>query len=186
MVSAKPSASAQTKAAALSASDRTTVLKALEEGRRKSRVKDFFGALSAFDRALALAPDDARVLSEVGWAALNAGDLTRADAANRRALANVKEKTLRAQILYNAGRVAEAKKDSEAARKAYAESLALRDNAEVKKRLDGVSGSGATAASSCTTTAPRRTTRPGAFAAAFSCDHRCGGLARTGIDAMPL
>jgi hypothetical protein len=154
MVSAKPSASAQTKAAALSASDRTTVLKALEEGRKKSRAKDFAGALSAFDRALALAPDDARVLSEVGWAALNAGDLTRADAANRRALANVKEKTLRAQVLYNAGRVAEAKKDSEAARKAYAESLALRDNAEVKKRLDGVSGSGAPAAPSCDAGAP--------------------------------
>lgn len=83
MVSAKPSASAQTKAAALSASDRTTALKALEEGRKKSRAKDFAGALSAFDRA-----------------------------------------------------------------------LALRDNAEVKRRLDGVSGSGAPAAPSCDAGAP--------------------------------
>lgn len=130
------------------------MLKALEEGRKKSRAKDFVGAIAAFDRALALAPDDVRVLAEVGWAAFNAGDLARADAANRRALANVTDKTLRAQILYNAGRVAEEKKDSEAARKAYAESLALRDNAEVKRRLDGVSGSGAPAAPSCDAGAP--------------------------------
>src|SRR5688572_19989827 len=71
MVSAKPSASAQTKAAPLSASDRKTVLKALEEGRKNARAKDFDGAISAFKRALALTPDDARVLAELGWAALN-------------------------------------------------------------------------------------------------------------------
>jgi tetratricopeptide (TPR) repeat protein len=124
----------------IAAADRKKALKLLEEGRKKARAKDFSAALAAFDQALALTPDDARVLSEIGWAALNTGALDRADKANRRALALTKQPVLRAQILYNQGRVAEAKKDNEAARKAYAASLALRDNAEVKKRLEGVGG----------------------------------------------
>ncbi|MFT3765375.1 MAG: tetratricopeptide repeat protein [Minicystis sp.] len=124
----------------LSRAERAKFLKPLEEGRKKARAKDFQGALVLFDQALAVAPDDARVLAEVGWAALNTGELDRADKANRRALALTKQPALRAQILYNAGRVAEAKKDTEAARKAYAESLALRDNAEVKRRLEGLGG----------------------------------------------
>ncbi|MFO0759638.1 MAG: tetratricopeptide repeat protein [Byssovorax sp.] len=147
---AAPSASAKTAAAAsakarstkapISAADRKKALALLQEGRKKSRAKDFTAALTAFDQALALTPDDVAVLSEVGWAALNAGELDRADKANKRALALVKQPVQRAQILYNAGRVAEAKKDTEAARKAYAESLSLRDNAEVKKRLDAAGG----------------------------------------------
>lgn len=133
----------------LSATDRAAYWKALDEGRKKSKAKEWKAALEAFDRALAVAPDDARVLAEVGWAALNAGDLDRAAAANRRALANVKTKNLRAQILYNAGRVAEARKDVDAAKKAYSESLALRENAEVKKRLEGVGGPPAEAKLPC-------------------------------------
>ena len=120
--------------------DRAAFLKPLDAGRRKSRAKDYAGALVEFDRALAVAPSDPRVLAEVGWAAFNANELPRAENANRRALALTKDPGLRAQILYNAGRTAEAKKDADAARKAYAESLSLRDNAEVKKRLAGVGG----------------------------------------------
>ncbi len=120
--------------------DRAAFLKPLDAGRKKSRAKDYAGALADFDRALAVAPNEPRVLAEVGWAALNANELPRADAANRRALALTKEPVLRAQILYNSGRVAEAKKDTDAARKSYAESLSLRDNAEVKKRLASVGG----------------------------------------------
>jgi len=83
-------------------------------------------------------PDDARVLSEVGWAAFQANDLARAETANARALANANAPLVRAPILYNAGRVAEARGKPDAARKAYRESLALRDNAEVRKRLAGL------------------------------------------------
>jgi tetratricopeptide (TPR) repeat protein len=99
-------------------------------------------------------PDDAVVLGEVGWAALHTGELDRAEKANRRALALTKQPKLRAQILYNAGRVAEERKDQEGARKAYAESLALRDNAEVKKRLAGVGGAPAEGALPCAAGAP--------------------------------
>jgi tetratricopeptide (TPR) repeat protein len=125
---------------ALSPDQRKAVLKALGDGRKKARAKDYKGALAAFDRALAIAPDDGRVLSEVGYAAMLGGDLTRAEAANKRALTSIHDKTLRAQVLYNAGRVAESKSATDAARAAYAESLTLRENVEVRKRLESVGG----------------------------------------------
>jgi tetratricopeptide (TPR) repeat protein len=125
---------------ALTPAQRKTVLAALDAGRKKARAKDYAGALADYDRALAIAPDDGRVLAEVGYAALLGGDLARATDANKRALKSVHDKNLRAQILYNAGRVAEAKNDKDAARAAYAESLALRENAEVRKRLESVGG----------------------------------------------
>jgi tetratricopeptide (TPR) repeat protein len=125
---------------ALTPAQRKAVLAALDAGRKKARAKDYKGALADYDRALAIAPDDGRVLAEVGYAAMLDGDLTRADDANKRALKAVHDKNLRAQILYNAGRVAEARKDQEAARAAYAESLSLRENAEVRRRLDSVGG----------------------------------------------
>jgi hypothetical protein len=125
---------------AFSRAERAAFLGPLNEGRKKSRAKDWPGAMADFERALSVAPNDARVLAEMGWAALNANELAKAETANRRALALTKEPKLRAQILYNTGRVAEAKKDMEAARSAYAASLALRDNAEVKKRLAQVGG----------------------------------------------
>lgn len=74
--SAGPDTSAAPSATAAPES-RAKFLKLLEEGRKKARAKDFAGALAAFDRALAITPDDARVLSEIGWAALNAGELGR-------------------------------------------------------------------------------------------------------------
>jgi tetratricopeptide (TPR) repeat protein len=124
----------------LDPAQRAAVLRDLEAGRKLARAKDWSGALVVFNRALALAPDDARLLAEVGWAAFQAKDFARADAANQRALAVTKNPSLRAQVLYNAGRVAEARGEKEAAKNDYADSLALRDNAEVKKRLVAVGG----------------------------------------------
>jgi tetratricopeptide (TPR) repeat protein len=125
-------------AGALSAEARASLLRHLRDGRKASSAKDWGGALKAFDQALAIAPDDARVLSEVGWAAFQANDLARAEAANKRALANTKDPKLRAATLYNSGRVAEARGQKDAATKLYRASLELRDNAEVKKRLAGI------------------------------------------------
>ena len=124
----------------LDAAQRRAVLRDLEAGRKLARAKDWSGALVVFDRALALAPDDARLLAEVGWAAFQAKDLARAEAANQRALAGTKDPPLRAQILYNAGRVAEARGDKSAAKIHYGDSLALRDNAEVTARYTAVGG----------------------------------------------
>lgn len=124
----------------LDPAQRAAVLRDLAAGRKLAQAKDWSGALVVFDRALALAPNDARLLSEVGWAAFQAKEYARAEAANQRALAVTKNPALRAQVLYNAGRVAEARGDKEAAKNDYDDSLALRDNAEVKKRLVAAGG----------------------------------------------
>ncbi len=135
--------------AAPSTDDRRAFAKALDEGRKKTRAKDYTGALADFDRALALSPDDGRVLSEIGYAAMLAGDHTRAESANRQALRVVHDPLLRAQILYNAGRSAEAKGEKEAARNLYGESLGLRENAEVRRRFTANGGTDAAPAMGC-------------------------------------
>lgn len=132
---AQPKDAGHRGAGALPAKERAKALKDLNEGRRLSRAKDWTAAMKAFESVLAVAPDDVHALSELGWAAFQANELTRAESANRRALASAKTPSVRAPILYNIGRVAEARGNRDAAAKAYAESLALRDNAEVKKRL---------------------------------------------------
>lgn len=121
--------------------DRARVAHALHEGRTKARAKDWAGALASFERGLAAAPNDPTLLAETAWAAFNTSDLAKAESAARRGLAVAKRPNLRAQILYTAGRIAEAKNESDAARRAYGESLALRDNAEVKRRLSALGGS---------------------------------------------
>lgn len=160
----------------LSPSARKTLLRELNRGRTLARAKDWQAALAAFDKALVLAPDDARVLSEVGWAALQANDLNRADAANKRALANASEPKARAAILYNTGRVAEARDQKDAARRAYTESLSLRESTEVKKRLENLGGA--------LTSDPNdglRCTKPVANVAAL-----CACLAKHADDVMML
>jgi hypothetical protein len=120
---------------------RATLLRHLNKGRELAKKADYKTALAELDKALALAPQDPRVLAEIGWAAFKAGDLARAKDANKKALAATSDTKLRAQILYNIGRVAEEQKDTEAALRAYRDSLALRDNAEVKKRFEALGGS---------------------------------------------
>ncbi len=137
---ASTATAAKTAKAKATPAERATLVKHLTEGRKLSKKKEFKQAVAELDKALAIAPKDPRVLAEVGWAAFNAGDLERAADANQKALSSTSEPMLRAQILYNAGRVAEEKKDNDAARRAYGDSLALRDNAEVKKRFEGVGG----------------------------------------------
>lgn len=115
-------------------------MKHLTAGRKLAGKKDWKGAITEFEEALKTSPKDARVLGELGWAALQAGDLAKAKDANKRALAVASNPSQRAQILYNTGRVAEEEKDLVAAKAAYAESLGLRDNKEVAKRFESVGG----------------------------------------------
>lgn len=133
-------AHARVDAGAPSSASRAAMLRDLAAGRKLAKAKDWTGASKALERALTVAPDDVHVLADLGWVAFQMNDLARAEAVNKRALANAKDPKMRAPILYNVGRVAEAKGDKEAAKRAYAESLTLRDNAEVKKRLASVGG----------------------------------------------
>lgn len=129
-------------AGGLSSKARAQVVHDIAEGRKLARAKDWPGAAKAFERAVATAPDDVHALADLGWSAFQAGDLARAEQVNKRALAHAKDPKTRAPILYNIGRVAEARGDKDAAKKAYTESLALRDNAEVKSRLASLGGAG--------------------------------------------
>lgn len=128
--------------AALTQERQLMMLHLLKNGRTFSRAKNWPEAISAFEGALAISPDDAACLSELGWAEFNANDLDKAEAANSHALANAKTPALRAPILYNVGRVAEARGDKVAAIRAYRQSLTLRANSEVKKRLTALGTDG--------------------------------------------
>ncbi|MFO0618465.1 MAG: tetratricopeptide repeat protein [Polyangiaceae bacterium] len=143
------SASSSVKVAASSApkkppapakADTQSAVKHLTAGRKLAGKKDWKGAIAEYEEALKISPKDGRALGELGFAALQAGDLAKAKDANKRALAVASAPAQRAQILYNIGRVAEEEKDTAAAKAAYGESLSLRENKEVAKRFAGVGG----------------------------------------------
>jgi hypothetical protein len=121
--------------ASLSPEARRRLRDALVRGRAASTKGDHAAAVAAFDDALAAAPGDPRALSELGWAALRAGDLARALRATQESIAGAQDPTVRAASLYNLGRIFEARKQPLRAADAYRDSLALRENATVRARL---------------------------------------------------
>jgi tetratricopeptide (TPR) repeat protein len=137
---ASAASSSSAKAPSKDAKKRAALLGHLSKGRKLAQEKKWKEALTELDKALAIEPKEGRVLSEIGWAAFNAGDLERAKKANKLALENTAQPERRAAVLYNIGRVAEEEKDKAAAKDAYAESLVLRYNAEVEKRYLAVGG----------------------------------------------
>lgn len=98
-------------------------------------------AVREFDRALDVRPADARALSELGWAAFQAGDWRRAHSANQESVRVAKNPAIRAASLYNLGRLAEALGDRQEAAEHYRASLALRPSDAVDKRLSGLATS---------------------------------------------
>lgn len=111
----------------------------LKKGRKLTLAKDYDGAVAAFDGALKAVPDDARALSERGYANLLAKkwDAARVDLlkAQRRAT----DRVLQAQIWYNLGLVEEGKGDAAAAQQAFAKSNELNPTNAAKKKLEGKS-----------------------------------------------
>ncbi len=126
----------------LSPADRRRFQAEVAEGRRLHHARDFNGALAAFTRALDVMPTDARTLSEQGWAAFFAGRLDDADAALQQAEASTDadDTRLLASILYNRGRLAEARDDQAAAIAAYQRSLRLRPHSTTYKHLTAIPG----------------------------------------------
>ncbi len=126
---------------ALSAEEQDRVRSAVAEGRRLHGAEDYAGAIESFEQALALLPDDARTLSELGWAQIFAGRLEAAESSLHRAEAGVgDDDRLRASILYNLGRVAEARGDEAVAIEAYQRSLRLRPHPATYRHLSGLAG----------------------------------------------
>ena len=107
----------------------------LHLGRAHAKGRRYGEAMREFDRALDVLPASARALSELGWAAFQAGDHERARSANQSALRLARNDALRAACLYNLGRLAEAQGDRDEALRQYRASLALRANDTVEARL---------------------------------------------------
>jgi len=107
----------------------------LRAGRAHAKGKRWGEAVGEFEKALAAVPMDDRALSELGWAALQAGDVDKAEKANADAVRVSSTPEVKAASLYNLGRVAEAKSDKDRAAALYADSLVLRPNKTVVKRL---------------------------------------------------
>ena len=107
----------------------------LESARAKvkaGRLRDAVAMLKAADTK---SPSDARILAELGYAALLAGEHDTSEQASNKALGLATEDKLRGSILYNLGRLAEAQGKPEAAIGYYERSLGVRPNAKVAERL---------------------------------------------------
>lgn len=118
--------------------------KHIARGRKLSKEKKFEEALAAFEEAVKLDPYDASALSELGWVAFQANKLERAEEATRASLRFTYDPKVRGATLYNMGRIHEARQELDKAAAAYAESLAVRDNATVAKRLEDLRQRGVT------------------------------------------
>jgi tetratricopeptide (TPR) repeat protein len=95
------------------------------------------GKLELFD-SLRVGHDNLGLMAEVGWAAFLAGDLAAAEQIGEGALkhASAKERDLRSVLLYNLGRVSEARNDAARAIERYRAALELRPgNKAIEERL---------------------------------------------------
>jgi len=116
--------------------------KALNEGRKLAKADKWDEALVQLEAARTANPASAKVLGELGWAQFNAGQLDKADATLQLALERVTNDGTRGALLYNLGRVAEARGLQAIAAERYLQSLIHRQNATVKQRLDTLIAAG--------------------------------------------
>jgi tetratricopeptide (TPR) repeat protein len=126
----------------LTTTEKQQYYKALNEGRTAHRAKDFTAAIAAFDKALALFPDDPRALSEKGWSEFGAKDLKAAASDTNNAIGRTTNKDLLGSSYYNLGRIREDEQKTDKAVEAYQESLKVRPgNKIVEARLTGLKAS---------------------------------------------
>jgi hypothetical protein len=92
-------------------------------------------AIAAYDRALAIKPNDQAALTDQGWSAFLLGALDRAEAITRRALAVDGDSRRKAAGYYNLGRILEQRGDKPGAIAAYVQSLDWRPTRTVRERL---------------------------------------------------
>ena len=113
----------------------------LASARRHAAALDWRACERELEQAARIAPRNPIVLGELTWAALQAGDASRADVVGRVAVGLGGPASLRAQLLYNAGRAAQALGDVARARADYDASLRLRPNDEVSAQRDSLTAS---------------------------------------------
>lgn len=114
---------------------RAQMLAALNEGRKLVKDGDVEGGIAKYQALLAIAPNYGPALGELGWAEFKADKLDDAHAHTLRALAEADEPNKRGMLLYNLGRIAEARGQNQAAIDHYQASLVARPNDVVAKQL---------------------------------------------------
>jgi len=112
----------------------------LRAGRKLEKKNDWAGAVAELEQAVALYGIEPAALSELSWAAFNAGKLDRAEETARRSAELTSDPRMRAASLYNLGRVLEQRGDKPAALAAYQRSHRLRTSPVVAKRIAGLGG----------------------------------------------
>lgn len=117
---------------------RKLYLARLNEGRRLTKAGQHSEAIATYLQALEVDPSDVALLGELGWASFKGGDLPGARHATTHGLRFARTDEQRGMLTYNLGRVAEAEGDPTRAAELYRESLTLRDNATVRKRLEAL------------------------------------------------
>lgn len=118
----------------------------LDAGRKAVKDKDYERGIAELEKAIAINPLHAKSLGELGWAYFNAGKLDEAKDRLERGLQYAENDGTRGAILYNLGRVAEAKGDKPHAIELYQRSLAVRPNDVVSSRLAELGAPASTAA----------------------------------------
>jgi len=109
-------------------------------GRKATKKGDFKAAIAHYDGALKLDAESTSAMAERGYAHLKAGRLKDAETDFDMAIetaAPTKKKFLGA-VFFNLGLVAEARKDTKAAKEAYKRSLEYRPSTYVQKKFDAL------------------------------------------------
>jgi hypothetical protein len=120
------------------AAQRKRMLVALNEGRALVKKGEHAAGIAKYREVLAIDGSDPAALAELGWAAFLANDLELAASATEHALRFSRAANQRGMLLYNLGRVFEARGENEGARDLYVRSLAARPNATVLARLEAL------------------------------------------------
>ncbi len=115
--------------------DLASYKKELARGRKLAKAGKHDAAIAAFEKALEAKPRDATANSEISWAALQAGDLDRAERAARAAVRDGKTAQVRAASLYNLGLILEKLEKKPEAVTALERSFAMRPNDTVERKL---------------------------------------------------
>lgn len=110
----------------------------LDAGRKAVKSKDYATGIDELRKAKAISPTNSKVLGELGWAHFLNGDHDDAERELKLALAHVEQDATKGAVLYNLGRVAEQKGNEKMAADLYRQSVAVRPNDIVQKRLDGL------------------------------------------------
>jgi tetratricopeptide (TPR) repeat protein len=127
---------------------RKRLLALLNEGREATKKGDYPAGMAKYREALEIDASDVSALAELGWAAFQAGDLELAHRTTTQALKFVRDDKQRGMILYNLGRIAEAREELAAAIEHYEASLVARPgNQTVQTHLDAVKAKLASASS---------------------------------------